>query len=90
MKALKITIVALVLITGMASCKKSEVKPATCPSGNTSTAASTAKSTDTDSQMYYGREALSEGDNEDPGITNIYGSGDDDRNGGDKTRKKTK
>lgn len=87
MKVLKISIVAFVLITGMTGCKKSEIKPSNCTSNPTSTAVT---NNDSESGMYYGREVVSDEENNDPGTTNIYGSGDDDRNGGDKTRKKTK
>jgi hypothetical protein len=79
MKILKIVLVLLIPALGFVGCQKSEMKPR-C--GNHSTSESTNKSDDAQASGKFGDLIVEE----ETGGT-IVGSGDDDRDGGDKPKK---
>lgn len=82
MKFLKILLILLVPAMGFVACQKSERKPE-CSS---SKAKESGSATNSGSKLL---EVTSEDDDSGTGIGTLVGSGDDDRDGGDK-RKKTR
>ena len=82
MKILKILLVLLVPAFGFVSCEKSGLKPG-C--GNHSKSDSNSDSNTNDVSGKYGKLITNEGNNDNGG--SIVGSGDDDRDGGDKPKK---
>jgi len=85
MKILRIILILLIPAFGFVGCQKSDIKPS-CQHEDKS-----SKESDDNSQNNVGsRTVNSTGDFEsgdDEGSTDIIGSGDDDRDGGDKKKK---
>lgn len=82
MKILRILLIILVPAMGIVSCRKADVKPATHDSNCSS------QTTTNSSSNVAGREAIVDQEQPAGQPTDIYGSGDDDRNGGEKRKKK--
>lgn len=85
MKILKIVLVILLPALGIVSCQKSGLKPRGCSEHSTEQKESNSISDDKSSgdRIIMG-EAIEEGQS-----TDVIGSGDDDRDGGDKKTKKS-
>lgn len=87
MKIFKILFILLIPAMGIVGCRKSDAKPcsakaeSSAPSGMVVNSNSSEETNDNSTPNYQGR-GLSKADEE------IYGSGDDDRDGGDKKLKK--
>jgi hypothetical protein len=79
MKILKILLIILVPAIGIVSCKKSNVAPRDCATKNS------ASSTDSQSSRFNSNVTLTGDD--DYQSTDVVGSGDDDRDGGDRPKK---
>ena len=79
MKILKILLILLVPALGIVSCHKSDRKPC---SKNTTESSSTEQNKNVSGRSY---DVTTETEEEDG--TSVVGSGDDDRNGGDKKKK---
>lgn len=102
MKILKIALILLLPAIGMVACKKSDTKPGGC-NGKHETESNSAVSRESNAvdqepavldpsagqSSNRTMNTLSNTDDPSPGSTDIYGSGDDDRDGGDKSKKKT-
>lgn len=80
MKILKILLIILVPALGIVGCKKSESHP-DCATSNTKPAEGKAAVEPTSDTQNYSARGVDEDDE-------IFGSGDDDRNGGDKKAKR--
>jgi hypothetical protein len=92
MKILRILLIILVPAMGIVGCRKSNTRPASQNGGCQSHQNSTANpptDNSSNSNMAAGRGTATD-DQLDPtqSSTEIYGSGDDDRNGGEKRKKR--
>jgi hypothetical protein len=85
MKILKILFILLVPALGIVGCQKSDIKP-DCP--NHSESSSKTTNTDESAGSTVGARSANVSFEDEEG-TSVVGSGDDDRDGGDK-KKKTK
>ena len=86
MKILKIVLIVLVPTLILVGCEKSHIKPGGCTRGEDSVKATTVEA-EKDAPTTAGKSSKDvKEDNEDP--EDIIGSGDDDREGGDKKQKK--
>ena len=87
MKILRILLIILIPAMGIVGCRKSYIQPAS-PGGHECSSKSSATSSSNDNVA--GREALDPIEEPELGgdATEIYGSGDDDRNGGEKRKKR--
>jgi hypothetical protein len=102
MKILKIALILLLPAIGIVGCKKSDMKPGGC-NGKHETESNSAVSRESNAadqepavldpnagqSSNRTMNTLSNTGNSNSGSTEIYGSGDDDRDGGDKSKKKT-
>ncbi len=85
MKTIKIFFVILVPVLGLFSCQKSDIVPKTC--GTVSTAEQPAESAPVNGRLKQVTTSTVTIGEKQPEIDEIVGSGDDDRDGGDKKAK---
>jgi hypothetical protein len=93
MKILKIFLILLVPAFGFVGCQKSNMKPS-CQGHETNAPEAASKASDdngsNDNQPQSRNASPEENVDGDENTTDIIGSGDDDRDGGDKKKKLTK